>query len=184
VEVRNLTYCVPTNLFMDLISDGANNKLYVAKARQKCVIEILLELLLEGLIIKMDHGDHGFKCSMKMLFNWDYTNLCIVFSWWKVNGITLLLLSCVIVGALGAFYEILRYWSRKYDEKICEAGYRQISNNDNEEENTPNSVKRSIRLTRSQQLIRVVIGTGIGFFFFGKQTLSRIDEDDRIAGCH
>ncbi|CAG8797202.1 24721_t:CDS:2 [Cetraspora pellucida] len=121
----------------------------------------------------MDHGDHGFRCSMKMLFNWDITNLCIVFSWWKVNGIPSLLLSCLIVGSLGAFYELLRYWSRKFDEKICEASYQQINNN--EEENQPNPVNRTIS---------VVVGTGIGFFLFGKQTLSRMDEDDRIAGCH
>ncbi|CAG8579454.1 17438_t:CDS:2, partial [Dentiscutata heterogama] len=157
----------------------------------------------------MDHGDHGngnnnFRCSMKMLFNWDTTNLCIIFSWWKVNGIPLLILSCFFVALIGVVYELLKYLSRKYDEKIYESCYRQISND--EEENPPAPVNRVVKLKRSQQLIRsfiyaiqafisffimlifmtyngflmisVVIGAGIGFFFFGKQTVSNSEEED------
>ncbi|CAG8835027.1 19061_t:CDS:2 [Gigaspora margarita] len=126
----------------------------------------------------MDHGDHGdgnnkFRCSMKMLFNWDSTNLCIVFSWWKVNGFPLLLFSCFMVGLIGVFYEFLKFLSRKYDEKIYESCYRQISNN--EEESPSNSENR---------VVSVIAGAGIGFFFFGKKTVSNKEDEDRVVNCH
>ncbi|KAF0488372.1 Ctr copper transporter [Gigaspora margarita] len=160
----------------------------------------------------MDHGDgnNKFRCSMKMLFNWDYTNLCIVFSWWKVSGVPLLLFSCLMVGLIGVFYEFLKFLSRKYDDKIYESCYRQISNN--EEESPSNLENRVVRLTRSQQLIRsfiyaiqafisffimlifmtyngylmisVITGAGIGFFFFGKKTVSNKEDEDRVVNCH
>ncbi|CAG8435457.1 1743_t:CDS:2 [Scutellospora calospora] len=127
----------------------------------------------------MDHGDHGngsnnFRCSMKMLFNWDTTNLCIVFSWWKVDGILLLLLSCFFVALIGVAYEALRNLARKYDEKICEASYLQI--NGAEEDNPP--------VVRVKRIVSIVVGTAVGFFFFGKQTVSSLEEDDRIINCH
>jgi copper transporter 1 len=53
-----------------------------------------------------------------MLFNLDTEKLCIVFSWWRVNSIGSLILSCFIVAFLTASFEFLRYVSRKYDLNI------------------------------------------------------------------
>ncbi|CAG8810203.1 14782_t:CDS:2, partial [Gigaspora rosea] len=61
----------------------------------------------------------------------------------------------------------------KYDEKIYESCYRQISNN--EEESPSNSENRAVS---------VITGAGIGFFFFGKKTVSNKEDEDRVVNCH
>jgi solute carrier family 31 (copper transporter), member 1 len=61
-----------------------------------------------------------------MLFNWDTEKICIVFSWWKVNSIGFLILSCLIVTFLAASFELLRYLSREYDSKIFVSSHSQL----------------------------------------------------------
>lgn len=94
----------------------------------------------------MDHGHHNHgdmgsqpMCSMnvsylntdqitpelsrltpqKMLFTWDTTNLCIVFSSWRVTGPISLLFSIIAVMALTAGYEAVREASRAYENRLA-----------------------------------------------------------------
>ncbi|CAG8645136.1 2562_t:CDS:2 [Acaulospora morrowiae] len=165
-----------------------------------------------------DHGGHGgdgeFTCSNSMLFNWEYRNLCIVFSWWGVNSIPGLILSCAIICILAITFEVLRFVSRKYDEKIYLSGHRPLEEetaNASTSTNTGNS--RPVRITHIQQIMRsliysiqvllsfflmlmfmtyngfvmisVVIGAGIGYFFFGRHVLTKVEVGERdVIGCH
>lgn len=60
-----------------------------------------------------------------MLFNWDTEKLCIIFTWWRVNNIGFLILSCFIIILLAASFEFLRFVLRKYDTKI-QASYSRL----------------------------------------------------------
>ena len=61
-----------------------------------------------------------------MLFNWDTERLCIIFSWWSINSIGFLILSCFIVTLLSASFEFLRFVLRKYDSKIYASSHSQL----------------------------------------------------------
>lgn len=64
----------------------------------------------------MDHGSGEPMCNMNMLFTWDTSNLCIVFSSWRITGAWSLIYSLVAVIALTAGYEAVREASRRYEE--------------------------------------------------------------------
>lgn len=65
----------------------------------------------------MDHGDgvHMVTCSMNMLFNWDTSNLCIIFHWWRIHGPISLVFSLLGVIAVTAMFEAVRAASRRYE---------------------------------------------------------------------
>jgi len=58
---------------------------------------------------------HQPQCSMNMLFTWSYTDLCIVFRQWHINGPLSLILSLIAIALLTAGYECVRNISRQYD---------------------------------------------------------------------
>ena len=55
-----------------------------------------------------------------MLFTWDTTDLCVVFSWWHVRGPWSLVFSLLGIVGLGISYELLRKLARKYDHYCFE----------------------------------------------------------------
>ncbi|KAL8781193.1 MAG: hypothetical protein Q9203_001036 [Teloschistes exilis] len=55
-----------------------------------------------------------------MLFTWDTTNLCIIFSQWHVHSTFSLLMSLVGVIVLTAGYEFVREMSRRYEASSAE----------------------------------------------------------------
>lgn len=55
-----------------------------------------------------------------MLFTWDTSNLCIVFSQWRVTGTFSLVISILAVMALTAGYEAIREMSRSYEARQAE----------------------------------------------------------------
>lgn len=52
-----------------------------------------------------------------MIFTWDYNNLCIVFSSWRITNAFTLFLSLLAVVALTAGYEAVREASRRYEAR-------------------------------------------------------------------
>lgn len=52
---------------------------------------------------------------IKMIFTWDYNNLCIVFRGWRITSAFTLFLSILAVIALTAGYEAVREASRRYE---------------------------------------------------------------------
>ncbi|RIA89868.1 Ctr copper transporter family-domain-containing protein [Glomus cerebriforme] len=160
-----------------------------------------------------DIGEDNIRpfCSMKMLFNWDSERLCIIFSWWRVNNIGFLILSCFIIAALAASFEFLRFILRKYDSSIYSSSHSQLQEGrDTEEIQSQNNDE--IRITFVQQLVRtlihtfqvtlsfllmlvfmtyngflmisVIVGAAIGYFFFAKHTISSHDLGGRSITCH
>ena len=55
-----------------------------------------------------------------MLFTWDTNNLCIIFHWWRIDGVFSLLVSLIAVAILTAGYEVVREASRRYEAKSTE----------------------------------------------------------------
>ncbi|KAF8940404.1 hypothetical protein BGZ47_007770 [Haplosporangium gracile] len=167
------------------------------------------------------HGGHGgddAMCSMNMLFNWSTENLCVVFESWKINTPFALVVSCIVIIGLSASYEMLRAYSRKYEERLLEgARKRQTSDASSHavgggaEDLTPLLSGRpyTLRLSNQQQLARAlfymaqvfvgfflmlifmtyngylmaatVIGAGVGFFYFGGDSLS---SSTKALSCH
>jgi copper transporter 1 len=124
-------------------------------------------------------GDHesgigGMRCSMNMLFNWNITNTCVIFSWWRINSIVSLLLSMLILFALAAAYEWLRQKARIYDEHIVEIDSRIVRGSSVEEGPEEEILliggrarDNGVRLTGKQQLYRSFLyATLVGFSFF------------------
>jgi len=60
---------------------------------------------------------------MNMLFNWSSENLCVVFESWKINTPFGLVVSCLVIVALSASYELLRSQARQFEERLLE-GHR------------------------------------------------------------
>lgn len=65
----------------------------------------------------MDHNIPGMedKCSMNMLFTWDWKNTCIVFKWWHVKTEIGFVLSLLAIVLLGALYEFVKAWFSKWE---------------------------------------------------------------------
>lgn len=43
-----------------------------------------------------------------MLFNWQVEDTCVVFKWWHISNLSGMLLSCLAVFSIAAFYEWIR----------------------------------------------------------------------------
>ncbi|KAJ7136742.1 Ctr copper transporter [Mycena epipterygia] len=63
--------------------------------------------------------DHPPRCSMNMLWNTQIVDTCIVFRSWHVHSMTTFIASCIVIMALGVFYEGLRVFQRKFDARIA-----------------------------------------------------------------
>jgi copper transporter 1 len=80
-----------------------------------------------------------------MLFNWDTEKLCIVFSWWRVNNIGFLILSCFIIILLATSFEFLKFVLRRYDSKIKASSHSRLQEGRDanpEEASTQNNIIR------------------------------------------
>ncbi|GJJ73166.1 solute carrier family 31 (copper transporter), member 1 [Entomortierella parvispora] len=169
-----------------------------------------------------DHGGHDggdMTCSMNMLFNWSTENLCVVFESWRINTPFALVLSCLVIIALSASYELLRAQSRQFEERLIEGDRKRHEESrgavsgDAAEDETPLLSPRPhvLRLSNQQQLTRAlfymaqvfvgfflmlifmtyngylmistVLGAGIGFFYFGGNSLST-STSTKALSCH
>jgi copper transporter 1 len=50
-----------------------------------------------------------------MLFNWETTNLCIIFHRWQIQSTTGLIVSLILIILITAGYEALREFCRLYE---------------------------------------------------------------------
>ncbi|RGB23645.1 Ctr copper transporter family-domain-containing protein [Rhizophagus diaphanus] len=120
-----------------------------------------------------DHGGHGGHggghdsdaCNTQMLFNWDTEKLCIIFSWWRVNSIGFLILSCFIIILLAASFEFLRFILRKYDTKIQDS-YSQLQEGRDANSEEVATQSNANRITYVQQIVRTLIHTSQVFLSF------------------
>ncbi|KAF9270232.1 hypothetical protein L218DRAFT_22326 [Marasmius fiardii PR-910] len=74
-----------------------------------------------------DHGGHGGdehnmpmpNCSMNMLWNTQIIDTCIVFPSWHISSTSSFIFSCILIVALGIFYEYLRVLQKTYDHRLA-----------------------------------------------------------------
>jgi copper transporter 1 len=59
-----------------------------------------------------------------MLFTWDTTDLCIVFSGWRITGTGSLIVSLLAIVLMTAGYEAVREASRRYEAYASSVGER------------------------------------------------------------
>ncbi|RUP49691.1 Ctr copper transporter family-domain-containing protein [Jimgerdemannia flammicorona] len=114
-------------------------------------------------------GDHRF-------FNWDRTDTCVLFSWWRIDSVTSLFFSCLLVFVLAATYEYLRDLARHYDDLILDGELSRIRDQLEDgsgevarlEEETGLVVggKRSVRLSQQQHLSRSILYAFLVFLAF------------------
>ncbi|KEZ44435.1 hypothetical protein SAPIO_CDS3437 [Scedosporium apiospermum] len=150
----------------------------------------------------MDHGDGGMDhggggndmCSMNMLFTWSTKNLCIVFRQWHIRSTFDLVLSLIAVVAIGAGYEAIRAFSRKYElavTKRVELAPRQNQPEINRRAHIIKAVLYGIQNFYAFMLmlifmtyngwvmIAVSVGAFVGYLLFGNTTSSTKD-----TACH
>ncbi|KAI5366132.1 putative Ctr copper transporter, MFS transporter superfamily [Septoria linicola] len=141
----------------------------------------------------MDHGSGEPMCNMNMLFTWDTSNLCIVFSSWRITGAWSLIYSLVAVIALTAGYEAVREASRRYEESY----ERRIANtprNSIEAEEKRGQIVKALfygsqvfysffimllfMTYNGWIMIAVGVGATVGYLLFGAGSASK------SAACH
>ncbi|ORX99445.1 Ctr copper transporter [Basidiobolus meristosporus CBS 931.73] len=149
-----------------------------------------------------DMSGHG-ECSMQMVFNWDYENLCVVFRWWRITSFSTLLISFVLVFALTASYEMLRDYTRNWERKVqLSLQNRSRDRGITEDERgfvfltPPQKVKRAVLYAtqvfvsfflmlvfmtyNGYLIIATVLGAGFGFYLFGGDRMSAV----KSMACH
>ncbi|KAK0657211.1 Ctr copper transporter family-domain-containing protein [Cercophora newfieldiana] len=62
--------------------------------------------------------DGHARCSMNMLFTWNYQNVCVVFRQWHITSPLSLIISLIGVVFIVAGYEALREGIRQYEARI------------------------------------------------------------------
>ncbi|ORX99321.1 Ctr-domain-containing protein [Basidiobolus meristosporus CBS 931.73] len=67
----------------------------------------------------MDHSGHNMgMCSMQMVFNWQYNNLCVVFSGWRITSAGIMAASCIGIILIAFIHEYIRRAARQLDNHI------------------------------------------------------------------
>ncbi|KAL1923800.1 uncharacterized protein VTP21DRAFT_8780 [Calcarisporiella thermophila] len=136
--------------------------------------------------------DPSMMCSMKMIFNYDLEGVCVVFSWWRINGAFDMVLSCLAVAALAVGYEWLKMLSSRYDQQVTKSkkGYVDSESSSSRRHSTKRQqLWRSIWYAllvgysfmlmlvfmtfNAYLMISMVVGTGIGFYLFGGESAAR-----------
>lgn len=135
------------------------------------------------------HGTEPSRCSMNMLFTWDTTDLCVVFSWWHVRTSLGLLLTLATITALSAGYEYLRYRIRLIDIEAQSVASLGTGQNDSRGYRLQQALGYAVQVGYSYLLmlvfmsyngwamLSVAIGAGIGFWVWG-------DRAQKSMSCH
>jgi copper transporter 1 len=82
--------------------------------------------------------DGHARCSMNMLFTWNYQNVCVVFRQWHISSPLSLIISLLGIVAIVAGYEALREAIRQFEARTAkriEGAPRAVDDGDDEPEN-------------------------------------------------
>lgn len=63
--------------------------------------------------------DMPMDCTMNMLWNTQIKDTCIVFRSWHISSTSAFIFSCLVIVALGIFYEYLRTFQKALDYRIA-----------------------------------------------------------------
>jgi copper transporter 1 len=63
--------------------------------------------------------DGHARCSMNMLFTWNYQNVCVVFRQWHISSPLSLIISLLGIVAIVAGYEALREAIRQFEARTA-----------------------------------------------------------------
>lgn len=100
-----------------------------------------------------------------MLFNWQVEDTCVVFQWWHISGPWSLLISCIAIFIIAAFYEWIRAYAAALESNWQQSALFQRNGNsqsNEEEQEQENVVYAYQQYTRLHCIY-------IAFFFFTKQ---------------
>jgi len=59
------------------------------------------------------------QCKLHMLWNTQIIDTCVVFPSWHIRSTSSFFFSCLVIVALGVFYEYLREFQKKYDHHLA-----------------------------------------------------------------
>lgn len=147
----------------------------------------------------MNHGDmdmgHGDSCSMNMLFTWNYKNTCVVFRWWHIRKLSDMLLSFLVILALGYLYEYMRYYIYKSQANRGSSLTSGTNNTDHRRNKLYSSCWYGLQVGYSFMLmlvfmtyngwlmIAVVLGATWGHYSWGSR-VKPLAEDIPSMACH
>lgn len=150
----------------------------------------------------MDHSAHSGhempvhtpepRCSMNMLFTWDWQNTCIVFKWWHLQTFHGFIISLLLVGGIAAGYEYFKHightWEKNYTSTVA-------STNDSSIAFRKFKLKQSVlygfqvgysfllmlvfMTYNGWLMIAVSVGAAVGYYFFGSREAA-----SRSLACH
>ncbi|KAK6202440.1 putative copper transport protein [Scheffersomyces amazonensis] len=146
----------------------------------------------------MDHDMPGMedKCSMNMLFTWDWKNTCVIFRWWHIKTFGGFISTFLAIVLLTALYEFIKcsfnQWQKSYVSTVSGAST-------NTSEITIRRFKFKRALLYGVQvgysfllmlvfmtyngwlMIAVGVGAAVGNYFWG---VSDISSSTRDLSCH
>lgn len=128
------------------------------------------------------------RCSMNMLFTWDWKNTCVVFKWWHIRTFQDFVLTFIAIVVLTAGYEWLRTfvatWDARSRTNIIGTGERTVN-----KYRMTRGIFYGLQVGASFWLmlvfmtyngwlmIAVVLGAAIGNYLWG-------DSGERHLACH
>ncbi|KAI3406787.1 CTR2 [Candida oxycetoniae] len=151
---------------------------------------------------RMDHGMPGMpedRCSMNMVFTWDWKNTCIVFKWWHIRTFSGFAISLIAIVVLGMGYEFIKNWFANWEKKNMATFV--ITNNNNTGSTFQKRFKFEQSLVYGVQvfysfwlmlvfmtyngwyMLAVALGAAIGNYFWGVSSDS-VAGTARNMSCH
>ncbi|KAK1830292.1 Ctr copper transporter family-domain-containing protein [Podospora conica] len=138
--------------------------------------------------------DGPAKCSMNMLFTWDYQNVCVVFRQWQITSPLSLVITLLAIVGLVAGYEALREGIRRYEASVSQRVETSPRQNKSEVARRAHVVKSVLYGLQNFYafmimlifmtyngwiMIAVSVGAGLGYLLFGSRTTATKD-----TACH
>ncbi|CAK9435674.1 uncharacterized protein LODBEIA_P04010 [Lodderomyces beijingensis] len=160
--------------------------------------------VLETLSVKGDMPGHTMpghdmpmpedRCSMNMLFTWNWKNTCVVFKWWHIKTFYGFLISLVVVVLLGMGYEFIKAQFSKWERATATMTTSGLSSTQQKRFQLQRALVYGVQVFYSFWLmlvfmtyngwfmLAVALGAAMGNYWFG--TLAGMDTTSRTMACH
>ncbi|KAK4449261.1 Ctr copper transporter family-domain-containing protein [Podospora aff. communis PSN243] len=138
--------------------------------------------------------DGHARCSMNMLFTWDYQNVCVVFRQWHISSPLSLIVSLLGIVAIVAGYEALREAIRQFEARTTKRIEGAPRHNRDDAARRAHVIKAVLYGVQNFYafmimlifmtyngwiMIAVSVGAGLGYLVFGGRTAATKD-----TACH
>jgi copper transporter 1 len=138
--------------------------------------------------------DGHARCSMNMLFTWNYQNVCVVFRQWHISSPLSLIISLLGIVAIVAGYEALREAIRQFEARTAKRIEGAPRHNRDDAARRAHVIKAVLYGVQNFYafmimlifmtyngwiMIAVSVGAGLGYLVFGGRTAATKD-----TACH